>query len=309
MSSPPSSGVRKPNPSRCACTIPVTRSRWRTRQYSRLRLSSNWPSRTIARMRVSSARRCCSGAMLEPRRDRLEGQRPAGLLHRRENLVAARDLVLVAAFLLVASRGSRGGRVMAGGSYCLGAILVGFESRAHLIRARFDTPGAGQYIRAPSPRCPGGGIGRRAGFRCQWSRYSWRFKSSPGHQIYDPRRCSFSRARRRRGHPDDRHFADVVVHDVARRPEARRGSCGRRPSRDPWRPAPLFGAARNDSRDRGSLLLGQGALALLEFAQLRRQNVRFANGDNRIGQVRNLFIEGGDLAPTSVGGPPFRASA
>src|SRR5689334_10957051 len=28
---------------------------------------------------------------------------------------------------------------------------------------------------------PGGGTGRRAGFRCQWSN-PWRFESSPGHQ-------------------------------------------------------------------------------------------------------------------------------
>src|ERR1700678_4084866 len=30
------------------------------------------------------------------------------------------------------------------------------------------------------PSCPGGGTGRRAGFRYQWSN-SWRFESSPGH--------------------------------------------------------------------------------------------------------------------------------
>src|SRR5215212_3000211 len=30
-------------------------------------------------------------------------------------------------------------------------------------------------------RCPGGGIGRRAGFRYQWCK-PWRFESSPGHQ-------------------------------------------------------------------------------------------------------------------------------
>src|ERR1700730_9229773 len=39
------------------------------------------------------------------------------------------------------------------------------------------------YISAPRvrhPSCPGGGTGRRAGFRYQWSN-SWRFESSPGH--------------------------------------------------------------------------------------------------------------------------------
>jgi hypothetical protein len=34
----------------------------------------------------------------------------------------------------------------------------------------FDRPSASQYIRPPSSACPGGGIGRRAGFRCQWGR-------------------------------------------------------------------------------------------------------------------------------------------
>ena len=31
---------------------------------------------------------------------------------------------------------------------------------------------------------PGGGIGRRAGFRCQWPLWSWKFESSPGHHTY-----------------------------------------------------------------------------------------------------------------------------
>ena len=34
-----------------------------------------------------------------------------------------------------------------------------------------------------SPLCPGGGIGRRAGFRCQWPLWSWKFESSPGHHL------------------------------------------------------------------------------------------------------------------------------
>ncbi len=36
------------------------------------------------------------------------------------------------------------------------------------------------------PSCPGGGTGRRAGFRYQWSN-SWRFESSPGHHSTRPR--------------------------------------------------------------------------------------------------------------------------
>ena len=36
---------------------------------------------------------------------------------------------------------------------------------------------------AGTPLCPGGGIGRRAGFRCQWPLWPWKFESSPGHQI------------------------------------------------------------------------------------------------------------------------------
>ena len=53
-------GPEKPNPSRCASTTPVTRSRCPVRQYSSARFRSSWPSRTMARMRASSARRCCS---------------------------------------------------------------------------------------------------------------------------------------------------------------------------------------------------------------------------------------------------------
>ena len=39
------------------------------------------------------------------------------------------------------------------------------------------------------PSCPGGGTGRRAGFRYQWSN-SWRFESSPGHSAVVRRRPS-----------------------------------------------------------------------------------------------------------------------
>ena len=36
---------------------------------------------------------------------------------------------------------------------------------------------------AGTPLCPGGGIGRRAGFRCQWPLWPWKFESSPGHHL------------------------------------------------------------------------------------------------------------------------------
>jgi hypothetical protein len=47
--------------------------------------------------------------------------------------------------------------------------------------ARLAKPWFNQEFCVP-PKCPGGGTGRRAGFRYQWSN-SWRFESSPGHQF------------------------------------------------------------------------------------------------------------------------------
>src|SRR5436305_391295 len=44
---------------------------------------------------------------------------------------------------------------------------------------------------------PGGGIGRRAGFRFQW-RKPWRFESSPGHHLTVRRRSPAAAKRRER---------------------------------------------------------------------------------------------------------------
>ena len=76
-SSPPSSGVRKPKPSRCALTMPVTTRRRTIRQYSSARLTSSWPSRTIARSR-SRARGDAGSWISKPRRERVDASgRPA----------------------------------------------------------------------------------------------------------------------------------------------------------------------------------------------------------------------------------------
>ena len=63
-------------------------------------------------------------------------------------------------------------------------FFVDFISACRLLTPRNTT---GRLRASPGPpafefpSCPGGGIGRRAGFRYQWSD-PWRFESSPGHQ-------------------------------------------------------------------------------------------------------------------------------
>ena len=62
-----------------------------------------------------------------------------------------------------------------------GALLKVFETRGPTGWHLTSTESVRTFLRLlRDPSCPGGGTGRRAGFRYQWSN-SWRFESSPGH--------------------------------------------------------------------------------------------------------------------------------
>ena len=136
------------------------------------------PSRACAPRARGDAAPCAiskRGAM------RLERQRPAGAapLPRRSRRGSGSDAR--SGVLAGRSRGRRFGAGHAPRPRWAGSFAWGVTA-SDLIRSRaapgpripygdvrFDTSRGGQYIRrAFSPRCPGGGIGRRAGFRCQW---------------------------------------------------------------------------------------------------------------------------------------------
>src|SRR5690606_29438935 len=106
-------------------------------------------------------------------RQRLQRQRAAGLLHRRADLVAARNRMLVAALPVRA-----GGPVSWRHQNVVRRLVrarevIGNASYNETLPARrkrlTDSKAASTFVRLPAP-CRGGGTGRRAGFRCQWGK-------------------------------------------------------------------------------------------------------------------------------------------
>src|SRR5262249_42250 len=76
------------------------------------------------------------------------------------------------------------------------------------LAAGFDKPSVATYLSMTSP---GGGIGRRAGFRYQW-RKPWRFESSPGHHACAGSAGDTMTIRLHRGDlPDLSHYTGPVA--------------------------------------------------------------------------------------------------
>ena len=90
-SSPPSSGTRKPKPSRWPLAVPTTTGRRSIRQYSFARLTSSSPSRAMAPSRLPSASRSAGSRMPSSVGERLECERLLRLAQLREQELAARD--------------------------------------------------------------------------------------------------------------------------------------------------------------------------------------------------------------------------
>src|SRR6185436_11816561 len=153
----------------------------------------------------------------ETRRQDLELERLPGLLHGGENLVATGDLVLVTAFaggvrILRAARHQKQPR---GSKDRLTIEVILAEAARVRSQARrgLTALGAVSTFLALRSRCPGGGIGRRAGFRCQWG--NTRGGSSPllGTRFITRAVAHSHEPVNAAGILDDRNFTYVVVND------------------------------------------------------------------------------------------------